>query len=338
MSEEQAVTGDGAASAGLLQVTVPLAPAYSSERVTVEQTTVTVSIPLVAGEQRTTTPEQVVGTAPGFANPNLIGTFTVWSDYDPTTETLTFKGNDFVDPDSTYLSTYMQGGRNQTCKQHAYIDDTEPCGGNPDWNYCTDLTPGLMELLRETVRSANEAIVEAAYAQGFAVLVKTPLPPIGALETSRLRAVYENGVFKELFDPEKEYGEGTEVIGIESIFGGVITLQPKTFFANVIGSTKDPRIDGESWRGLWEEYFGEATICTSYHFPRDFPCGSTLLGGHVLRGQKPAEVPVGTDQVVLIMPICVQHNNNNKVFMSALYNQQAVVLDKYMQKEEFLVV
>jgi hypothetical protein len=332
VSQESATPGPAPAPVELLQVTVPLTPAYSSEFVTVEETTATVSIPLIPGEQRSTTPEQVVGVVPEAKNPSLIGTLTVWSDYDPAHRVLTLLGNDFESSDSTCHRTYPQSGRGRTFKQHARPSDLAPSDTSPNWTSATDSTPELTELFRGIARSANEAIVEAALAQGLNVLVRTPPPELSPKMEEELRLVYQNGVFREAFDPNVEYGEDVEIVDIRSTYGGEMFLQEGTDFANVIGSTNDPLVKGQtSWRGLWESKFGPATICTSFHFPNNFPCGTTLFGGHVILGQEARKIQAGESGVVLIMPICVQHNNNNIVYMSALQNQRAIVLNKYLE-------
>jgi hypothetical protein len=292
-------------SAELLQVTVPLTPAHTSESVTVEETTATLTIPLVHGEQRSTTPEQVVGTLADAANPNLVGTLTVWSDYEPTYRVLTILGSEFESADSPYLSVYPQSDRGRTIEQPTLSDDA--------------------------VRSANEAIVEAALAQGISVIVRTPPPELDPELEEKLLLVYENGVLKEPYDPDKEYGEDTQVFNIQSTFGGTMVLAGGTDFANVIGSTPDPKPAGtKAWRELWEVTFKVVgNQCASEGF-MGFKCGTPYVGGHSIFGQVPGEVPKGSNNVFII-PICQQHNTNNKVYMNPIKYNQAVSLHHYME-------
>jgi hypothetical protein len=325
MSDDLPTTAAG----GFFEATVPLTPSYPNPYVTVNPTEVTVSIPLLPGERTTTTPEQVVGILTNFANPNLIGTLTVWSEYEPLTNTLTFCSNDLVDSDSTYLSTYMQGGQEQTCRQHTYLSDTTPCGSNENWNYCSGLTPGLMQAFQNTVREANQGIIDQAIAQGFTVIVRSPAPQVTDEEASKLLIAYENEVFKEVFDPEKGYGENITVQGIESTWYGEIYLNLTDFFANVIGSTSDPKIAGKSWLGLWEGQFGGASSCSSFKF-QGFPCGSYLVGGHVILGKTATEVTSGSNSV-FIMPICAGHNANNSIYMAPISYTKGIAIHNYMK-------
>ncbi|HEU5063743.1 MAG TPA: hypothetical protein VFT79_11415 [Solirubrobacterales bacterium] len=309
MSEEHAITpGEAANSVGILQVNVPLTPAYSSQHLTLEKTTATISIPLLPGEQRTTTPEQVVGAVPNAANPNLIGTLTVWSDYDPVKKILTFASSDLVSPDAPRLSTYLQGAREQLSVESA---------------------PELTELFEETARAANEAIVEAAIARGFTVIVRTPPPEVTPEEAAKLRMVYRNGVFQEVFDPDKEYGEETKVFNIESTWYGEIILKSTDYYANVIGSTGDPKVAGLSWLQLWQNQFGAANWCSSYNF-NGFVCGTYLVGGHSILGTTAHSEPVGSNNV-FIMPICAGHNANNGVYMAPVKYNRGCALHNYMQ-------
>jgi hypothetical protein len=327
---------EGSLSGQTLEVTVPLAPAYAaSQYVEVNQTSVTVSIPLVTGEQVTTTPEKVVGTLRNFSNPNLVATLTVWSEYEPTGNVLTLCSPDLVDSDSTCLNTYMQGGQDQTCKQHTYPSDTSPCGSNPNWNYCTSLTPGLQQAFLSSVRSAQEAIIHGARGQGLTVIIRTPVPPIPPDLAEELQLVYEDGFFKGTFDPGEDYGPGMQVHNIESTWYGEIYLQPSERFANVINSTKDPRIGGLAWRRLWETQYGQATECSSFGHPNGFPCTApppppeNLVGGHVITGTKAQIIPKGSKKV-FIMPICAKHNANDNTFMEAVVYLQGVALRDYM--------
>ncbi len=318
------------ASAGLLQVTVPLTPAYASESVTIEQTTTTLTIPLIPGEQRSTTPEQVVGSLSDAANPNLVGTLTVWSSYDPTYHVLTLLGSEFESEDSTYLSTYPQSGRDRTFKQQARPSDAGPGDTSSLWASAADSTAEMAELFQSTVRSANEAIVEAAVAQGISVIVRTPPPELPPELEEKLLLVYENGVFKEPYDPDKEYGEDTQVFNIQSTFGGTMVLAAGTDFANVIGSTYDPKIEGRAWRELWEVTFHvEGNRCASEGF-QGFECSTTYIGGHVIPGKVASEVAQGSN-IVFIIPICQRHNKSNSVYMNPIVYNQAVSLHHYME-------
>ena len=186
---DEVVTAGGTGTGQTLQVTVPLTPSYASRLVNVSSTQVTVSIPIVPGSSTMTTPVQTVGTLTYFANPHLLAYLNIWYSYDPVGNTLTFCSNDLVSPDSTCLTT-IPTGTNQSCNQHTYPNDNAPCGSNPNWNYCTSLTPGLQQALQQSVRAANQAIINAARAQGFTVIARTPPPQLTENDYAKLCLVY----------------------------------------------------------------------------------------------------------------------------------------------------
>lgn len=113
-----------------------------------------------------TTSLQNVGTLTYFANSNLQASLSIWYDDDPLGNTFSFCSADLVSPDSTYITT-VPAGTNQKCIQHTYLSDTTPCGTNANRPDCTPLTPGLLQLMQQTVRAAHQAIVDAVIATGY---------------------------------------------------------------------------------------------------------------------------------------------------------------------------
>jgi hypothetical protein len=119
------------------------------------------------------------------------------------------------------------------------------------------------------------------------------------------------------------------VLTLESVFGGEVTLSYGEQFANVIGSTTDPKIAGLTWIQLWANQFGVyPVVCTSYQL-NGFSCGSSLVGGHVIAGTQAKTVTPGSNSV-WIFPICVQHNNNDNVYMEALKYLKGIWLKNYL--------
>jgi hypothetical protein len=323
-----AIQTDGAGSGIWAAISVPLTPGYVNPYVNINPTTTSISLPLTPGPHVLTTPLQNVGSLTYFANPTLQASLSVWYNYDPLHNTLTFCSNDLVSGDSTYVLT-VPAGTNQGCRQHTYPNDNIPCGNNPNWNYCTPTTPGLQGALQQTVRSANQAIINAARAQGFTVIVRTPFPTLTVEEYTKLMLVYHQGRFLELYNPEKTYDADHTLVHPESVWLGEIYLDNNDTFANVIGSTNDPKINNSSWLGLWQSQFGTATVCTSLNF-NGFTCGPGLLGGHVILGQTALQIAAGSGGV-FIMPICVAHNNNDNVYMAPLQYEMGIALQNYLQ-------
>jgi len=119
---------------------------------------------------------------------------------------------------------------------------------------------------------------------GLIVKVRERPPELTAEDYGKFLTVYRGGKFLGLYEPGREYGPQDVVTTIESVYGGTVTFPQGHHFANVIGSTNDPKIDGQSWLDLWYNNIRVyPTICTSYHF-QDFQCGTNLVGGHVVEG------------------------------------------------------
>ena len=127
-------------------------------------------------------------------------------------------------------------------------------------------------------------------------------------------------------------GDMIEIDDIRSQFGGTITFATTDVFANVIGSSTDPKVDGLAWINLWKRTYPTATItqCSSYDFPTGFGCTTNFVGGHVILGQTAQVVAAGSNDVYII-PICQKHNKNNNVYMRPIKENRAVWLKNYLR-------
>lgn len=310
-----------------LHVQIPLVPDYENKYVQIKSTQINFQLELKEGHHTTTSEPVVVGTVANFTNPALLASITVWYNFETATNVLTLCSSDLVSDDATYLTTVPEGS-NQFGNQRTYYGDEFPCGTNPNWNYTTPLTPGLEEALQNTVRKANDLIIEKALEQGLTVIVRTPMPVIPADLYEKLSAVYYNGEFVEMYDPNKVYGNDYSIFHIDSTWYGEIYLNKNENFANVIGSTHDPKIAGKSWLQLWQSQFGQAQTCTSLYY-QGFSCSGGLVGGHSVLGTVAKSMPKGSNKV-FIMPICTAHNNNDNVYMAAIMYTKGIALHNYL--------
>lgn len=111
---------------------------------------------------------------------------------------------------------------------------------------------------------------------------------------------------------------------LDSIYIGTVTWSQKSYFANVIGSTKDPKPTGTtSWIGLWRAMCngGHSTNkCSSLNWFSNggLICSSDLVGGHVILGKTAVTMPKGSN--IYIFPICKVHNGSDANYMKSLYN------------------
>lgn len=344
-----------------INVRIPLTPQYLAKSVTIDETTIDLTIPLVDGTHRLTTDLVPIGTMKHLEGVALMASVTLWYSYDSADEIVTFCSNDLVSPDAMFVTT-VPSGSSQVGHQHTYDGDDQPCGINLDWNYCTPLTPGLQTALQETVRKANDLIIDEARKLDLMVVVRTPLPVLTAEEYEQFSVVYYKDKFLELYDPDKVYDDNHTIYGLGSYFDGVATFKKHQNFANVIGSTNDPRPKGmpgnASWIKLWEatandpNYPGNkpplkppnprAATCASLNFgPKSgapahsqslIACNTSIVGGHVILGQDAGTPKKATDKLYII-PICKSHNSKkgDKVYMQPIMYDRVVQLSNFMK-------
>lgn len=261
----------------------------------------------------------------------LLGKFSFEYTYEPETHVVTVNGTDFDSARSMCLTTVPEG-TSEFCRQRVtgggfVADDLT---SNPRWNYVTPLTPGLKDVFKGIVRTVNDRVIEALQEQPHLIVqVRKHPPEMSAEEHQKFLTVYRDGQFQGLHQPGRQYGPGEQVFTVDSVFGGEVTLSYGEAFANVIGSTHDPKIAGLTWIQLWANQFNTyPVVCTSYQ-SNGFGCGNGLVGGHVIAGQHASIVPQGSNSV-WIFPICVQHNNNDNVYMQALKYLKGIWLHNYM--------
>lgn len=325
-----------------LDVQVIVSPAYSNDYINIAPMTITFSIPLQDTDGIVITSDPIqIGSVMGLGNAALMATFSMWYAYTSARQTITLCAAELVSVDAAYITTWTDA-YNEYCMQHTYSGDNSPCNNNPDWNYCTGSMPGLQQDLQNTACAINDAIFAAATnTPWLTVIRRTPPPPIPDELREKLFVVYRNGEYFGPHDATQTYGDEYTVIPVDSVWYGETYLHYAEAFANVIGSTSDPKVDRESWIALWRSQFGATGLCTSYQHAgnpnspaplQSFTCtaSGTLFGGHVIPGMNSKDVPAGVDYVFII-PICPAHNNNDNVFMAALQCTKGIALQRYLQ-------
>jgi hypothetical protein len=272
-----------------------------------------------------------LGVIHGFERRRLLGQFTFQYSYDSERRVVTVCGTAFDSGDSMCLTTVPEG-TSEHCTQRVagggFVGDE--LTANPHWNYLTPLTPGLQDVLGGVVRTVNHRLIEALEKEPqLIVQVRKHPPELSAEEHLQFLTVYRDGEFQGFHEPGREYGPRDVVRTLESVFGGEVTLKYGENFANVIGSTDDPKIAGLTWLQLWVKQFDTSpVVCTSYHF-NGFSCGNSFVGGHVIAGTKAKAVAKGSDSV-WIFPICIQHNNDDAAYMEALKYFKGIWLKNYL--------
>lgn len=203
------------------------------------------------------------------------------------------------------------------------------------WTEFIQNTPTVSQTLQTASRQCIDNLIQNLLISGAHGVIQTGNAPI-VTPSNYLD-------YKALFKPEKEENitpsleDILEVqIAVDSSYGGTITWYLNYSFANVDGSTHDPKPNGySSWIQLWADACNggnRTTHCSSYNYANGAPgfgCSSVFVGGHVIPGTVAAWMPNGS--TVYIFPICVPHNNNDNIYMSMRYNPVGVVLLNYNQ-------
>lgn len=313
-----------------INLSLTLTPNYSNDAVAIQEKTYSLSFELEDGRHVIATPFMDTGQLSYYKNATLMAQLSFAYEYDAENKVITIDGPDYNSDNSMKLTTYPQN-TNEFWHQKATEASTADSKllYNPNWNYNTPMTPNLAPIFTDIVKTAINTLIQVAKATpGLTVQVRTMPPKLTQEEHEALRLVYVGGKFAGLFDPSQDYGTDYTVKTIESVWGGTVHFNYGENFANVIGSTGDPRIAGLSWIRLWENQFGPANTCTSLNY-NGFNCGNSYVGGHVILGTQARAMPRGSNSVY-IMPICHAHNNNDNVYMAALQYQDGVWLNNYL--------
>lgn len=325
-----------------LRVSVNISPMYQNHFVTMERLALDLVLSLQEGPQVITTEPVQIGTLNGFGNPAILASFSIWYEFNSAQQTLVLCSNEFVSEKSPFITTQLQG-TTQTCIHHAHPGVNVTGRTNITWNPNTPLTPGLPQELQATVQAINTAVLQQARNLGLTVIELGTPPLLPAEVYKSFCPVYHQGKFYEFYDESKSYGPDYTIGTFDSIYGGLTHLTGLEAFANVIGSTCDPKVPNySSWISLWIGKVGPTSVCTSYNtagIPGSqvgaFTCtpakpgkSEPLFGGHVILGENSETTPKSVNYV-LILPICPNHNSNDSVYMQAITYTTAVALHNY---------
>jgi len=326
-----------------LTVTVPVSPAYQNEYLAIEEKAVTLVLPLLDGPHTLTSELVQVGALRNFGKPGLLASCSVWYSFDAATNCLELCGSELVSEKSSCVTTFLSG-IGQPHQQPAYA--VRPPVG-PDallWNPDSPLTPGLAQELQTISQAITSALLQKALELGLTVVQLAPPPLLSAAQYKQLCPVYHQGRFVEFYDESKTYGADYIIGDFQSVYKGLATFATGQHYANIIGSTDDPKHGEPSWIALWRKAYKVAnpTNCSSYHFSgtpgggpitTPFDCRGRWVGGHVILSDYAAEVAHGSDNIFII-PICNAHNSNNKIYMEPVHDNRAIVLSNYFKMSE----
>jgi len=289
------------------------------------------------GDHLFTSQDFELGTVRVAGSRALIGRLTFRYSYNSESNTVTVCGTDYPSADGMAMMTMPSGMEDAACFEHAAAAGflADEVYRNGKWNYYSPLMPGAPETIKGIVRGASDALIASLKeVPDLFVQVRQLLPELSAEDFQALSFVSREGRFLEVYDPTHAYRPDDELHAPTSTYGGTETWQLDSDFANVIGSTPDPRPptpSNRSWLNLWERATGRKAVCTSIGFPPDVPCRGSLVGGHIIRGEVARQVRRGSNEV-RIFPICRGHNGRDQTYMQTRQERNAVVLHDYLER------
>jgi len=326
-----------------MNISIPLKLDYDSELINLEKPKHQITIELKNGTHTISSRPIECGMAKHIEGETqkLYATVSFKYDFDEINSQLTIISSKVESPDAVNLKIGHPGyPQITTFEKKESVSSTKKLS---DITYKSPLFPGLESIIDEERMEIKNAIIDESNKNGVTVFVKSPFPEMDFDDYQNLSLVYDvNEKTLETFVIDNIYDATKRIFHIESYFKDIVYFAPNQKFANVIGSTHDPKIEGKSWLKLWRNAFNaKSKICASFEYD-DFNCtngsddGKHLVGGHIILGDKAGKIEVGSDDVYII-PICKAHNNNDKVFMMPIHERRAVRLGGFMQDFDFVV-
>ena len=322
-----------------LTLELPLAPAYGDEMASLAQQTMPVTLDLSGGPRIFHSAAKTVGSYQGA---EVKAQLSFDYEYDRAENKLTIHGNDDRTDRQLRLTTFLSGAPDQGLLQAPslvfYTAPNDIGQNQPLLNVWADHVgrrPAALAALVDVARSANNTLVKAAMDAGVDSVLELGTPPVVTLDN--------------LDDWKRMFGEPlaeapaadriAELIRVQfrvnSTYVGTVTWNEDTTYANVIGSTDDPKVGGVSWVSLWSDKCngGNGTdTCSSFNFfsrDTEWKCQTNdFVGGHVITGILAKSMPKGS--TVYIFPICKRHNGSDPNYMKSKYNPKGVQL-KYWE-------
>ncbi len=296
------------------------------------QHTTTIEMELTAGEHLFVSTPIEVGS---FFHYTIFGHISIPYSYDPDTQYVTISGPEDISNKQLTIHTSLD--------QHPEITNSGSLNSTGNtlvtrnmWTDYIENTPAVKQLNQTVIRQAIDALVKELLDAGVQGVIQTgPAPIVNP---------HNYLDYKAMFAPNKaevEQPSLNDIIevqqSVQSTYYGTITWNLNYAFANIIGSTNDPKPSGySSWIELWAITCNgghDTTRCSSYNYSDGAPpfnCNtSDFVGGHVIPGTVAKKVAKGG--TAYIFPICKRHNGNDNIYMSSRYNPVGVVLHNYNQ-------
>lgn len=307
-------------------VELPLTPSYNGEGLTMAQQSVQATLDLTGGNRTYDSAPKNVGTHNGM---EIHAQLTFSYSYDKDEDKVTIRGNDDATPDQLRITTSL-GGEPDLAYYHTPNESGLNVASNHMWTAQVEQAPNLKQAMAATAAACNTALVKALMDAGVSSVLTIGTPPtVTAENLNNFKLMYGETITPlDVTDLPAEIARVQ--FQVDSTYVGTVTWKANATFANVIGSTDDPKIDGQSWIELWANKCNsgkDTDKCSSYNYASGDPnwkCSSTILGGHVITGTTAKKMNKG--DTVYIYPICKPHNNSDANSMKSLYNPEGVQL------------
>lgn len=310
---------------------LPIFNLYEHGPLKINQHEVPVEIRLTKGNHTFTSEPIEIGN---FFHYKIFAYISIPYSYDPNMKYITIAGPE--DTSVMQLSIHTSPDKIPELSDTHRLNSKEFTFPTNIWSDFINRSTDLRQVGKTTIRLAIETLVNELLNAGVQGVIQTGDAPIVTPDNYQ--------AYKDMFLPQKADVQKPSLedilqlqAAIKSTYYGTITWNSMYSFANIIGSTHDPKPSGySSWLTLWKDTCNNGnypTRCSSYNYSNGAPgfsCGSDFVGGHVIPGTKANSVTIGG--TAYIFPICKGHNNNDNIYMSCRYNPKGVVIKNYNQK------
>jgi len=297
-----------------------------------EQYAVPVELELSAGEHLFTSTPMIIGT---FFDFKIYGHISIPYSYDPEMHYITICGPESTSKEQLAIHTSLEQ-HTKLSSQHVNNSANATSVVPNMWTDFIDNTSVVKQAYQTAIRQAIDALVNELLDAGVQGVIQTGPAPFVTPDNYQ---DYKSMFLPEKIDVEQPSLDDLQEVqnSVKSTYHGTITWTLNYAFANIIGSTHDPKPSGySSWIKLWNAKCHSGfypTHCSSYNYEdghTPFSCNTTdFVGGHVIPGQTAGKVTTGG--TAYIFPICKRHNGNDNIYMSSRYNPKGVVLHNYNQ-------
>jgi hypothetical protein len=305
---------------------------FDSAPLRLTKQSIPVELKLTEGEHTFTSSPIEIGT---FFHFKVFGHISITYSYDPHMEYITISGKKDINEKQLAIHVSLEEHPEFTTKQQLNSINSEVSTPNMLTNFIRD-TSMVKQYFQTAIYQAIDSLVKHLLDTDIQGVIQTGSAPIVSIHNYQdyaamfapKKAIVKLPSLKDIIEIQKT---------VESTYGGTITWTLNYSFANVIGSTSDPKPPGyNSWIQLWADACNgghDTTHCSSYNYAdgqSGFTCNTdNFVGGHVIPGQSAKKMPKGS--TVYIFPICKRHNGKDNIYMSSRYNPEGVVLHNYMK-------